>query len=105
MEHKKKEMISMSKRVGAVIGGIAFVIFGLIPAFYFGSFLALVITSGLSGGPLKPTMIVKVLTIMGAIVGISCVGVVFLAIGAMLGTIIGYVIAYLPGSEEAKNDE
>lgn len=105
MEDKKREMISMSKKIGTVLGGIAFIIFGLVPAFYFGSYSALVITSWLSGGPLKPTLMVKVLTVAGAITGILCLAAVFLVIGALVGTVIGYVVAYLPEKNDVKKDE
>lgn len=105
MQPKEKEMISMGTKIGAILGGVVFIIFGLIPGFYFGSYTALIIISRLFGGPLKATLFVKLLTAMGAILGIACVAAVSLVIGALMGTIIGYGIAYFSKStEEIKKD-
>ncbi len=106
MQPKEKEMISMGTKIGAILGGVVFIIFGLIPGFYFGSYTALVIISRIAGGPLKATLFVKLLSAMGAILGILSVAAAFLVIGALVGTIIGYGITYLSkGAEEAKKGE
>jgi len=42
MQPKEKEMISMGTKIGAILGGVVFIIFGLIPGFYFGSYTALI---------------------------------------------------------------
>lgn len=100
MQPKEKEMISMGTKIGAILGGVVFIIFGLIPGFYFGSYTVLIISSRLFGGPLKATLFVKLLTAMGAILGIFCVASVCLVIGALVGTGIGYAVTYFSKSSE-----
>lgn len=89
-------------KIGAVIGGIAFIFFGLLPGFYFGSYAALVILSRLLGGPLEPTITVRILTVIGVALGIFCIGSTFIVIGAIFGTLVGYLTEKASGKGEVK---
>jgi len=86
------EMVRMGTKVGAVLGGIAFLAFGIVPGFYFGSYGALVLLNHLFGGPLEATTLVRVVTVFGILVGITSVGSVTIIVGAICGTVMGYAI-------------
>lgn len=85
------QTVKAGRKVGAVIGAIAFLIFGLVPGFYFGSFGTLVVLSHLTGGPVEPSIIVRMLVVAGIILGIFCMASVSVVVGALFGTVIGYV--------------
>ena len=46
----RKEMVRMGTKVAAVLGGVAFPAFGMIPGFDFGSYGTLVLLNHLFGG-------------------------------------------------------
>ena len=98
----RKEMIRMGTKIGAVLGGIVFLAFGLIPGFYFGSYGALVVLKHLTGGPVEPTVLVRMIIAIGIMLGIVCIASVSIVIGSILGTALGYVIEALSAPAEIK---
>jgi len=87
----RKEMVRMGTKVGAVLGGVAFLAFGIVPGFYFGSYGILVLMNHLFGGPLQATVLVRLAVAVGAVVGITCIGSVTIVVGAIFGTAVGYL--------------
>ncbi|MBI5026622.1 MAG: hypothetical protein HZC12_07875 [Nitrospirae bacterium] len=100
MKEIRKDMVSMGTKVGAVIGGIVFIVFGIIPGFYFGSYATLIILNKLFGGPLKAGVLVNVLVAIGIILGIFCIGAASIVIGAIIGTGIGYLIEFFTAQKK-----
>ena len=100
MVESKKDFIAMGSKIGAVLGFIVFLLFGLIPGFYFGSYATLIILSRLFGGPLQSTLLVKVLVTIGIILGIACIAAASIVIGAIFGTVVGYLTAIITGTKE-----
>ena len=94
----RKEMVRMGTKVGGVLGAIAFLVFGIIPGFYFGSYGTLVLLNHLFGGPLEATVLVRVATAAGILVGITCVASVTIVVGAIFGTAVGYLVEALSGA-------
>ena len=88
----RKEMVRMGTKVGGVLGAIAFLVFGIVPGFYFGSYGILVLMSKLFGGPLEATVLVRLATAAGILVGIVCVASVTIVVGAIFGTVVGYAL-------------
>ncbi len=88
----RKEMVRMGTKIGALLGGIVFLIFGIIPGFYFGSYGTLLLLNQLTGGPLEPTLIVQMIMVVGILLGIVCVASVSIVVGAIIGTILGYLV-------------
>lgn len=88
----RKETIRMGTKIGAALGGIAFLIFGLIPGFYFGSYGTLVVLKHLMGGPVEPTVLVRMAVAVGILLGIVCIASVSIVVGAIFGTGIGYAV-------------
>jgi hypothetical protein len=88
----RKEMVRMGTKIGATLGGIAFLIFGVLPGFFFGSYGTLLVLKHLVGGPVEPTVIVRMVVAVGILLGIVCIGSVSIVLGSIIGTGIGYVI-------------
>ena len=97
MTETRKAMMKAGTKIGAGVGIAVFLIFGVVPGFYFGSYGTLVLLSHLMGGPVGPTTIVRMLTVVGIVLGIFCVGSVSIVLGSVFGTAMGYVIDLVAG--------
>jgi hypothetical protein len=89
----KNEIVKAGMKIGATIGGLVFVVFGIMPGFYFGSFGTLILLQKLMGGTVEPTLFVRAAVVMGIVVGIACAAAVSLVVGGLLGTALGYVVS------------
>lgn len=87
----KRESIRMATKLGALLGAIGFFVFGLVPAFYFGSYGALVLWNHLIGTA-EPTVIVRIWIAIGVIIGLASALSLGIVVGALIGTVLGYVI-------------
>jgi len=100
----KNETVKKGMRIGATIGGLVFLVFGIMPGFYFGSFGTLILLQKLMGGAVEPTLFVRAVVVMGIVVGICCAAAVSLVVGGLLGTLMGAIAsapAALRGKEAA----
>jgi hypothetical protein len=88
----KNMNVKTGMRMGAVIGGLVFALFGIVPGFYFGSFGTLILLQKLMGA-VEPTLFVRALVVCGAMVGIVCAAAVSLVVGGLAGTALGYVVS------------
>jgi len=88
---KTKGKVRMGTKIGAAVGAVAFLAFGIVPGFYFGSYGTLVLMSHLFGGPMQATVLLRVATAIGILMGITCVGFMSIVAGAVLGTAAGYL--------------
>ncbi len=100
MERTRKDILSMGSKIGGVIGAIAFLFLGLVPGFYFGSYATLIILSKLIGGPLKASAIINILVAIGIILGIASIAAAFIVVGAIFGTVVGYIISLISEREK-----
>jgi len=89
----KNETIKAGMKIGTTVGGLVFLVFGIMPGFYFGSFGTLILLQKLAGGAVEPTLIVRALIVMGIMVGIACAAALSLVMGGLLGTALGAVVA------------
>ncbi len=89
----KNETIKAGMKIGAIAGGLVFVIAGIVPGFYFGSFGTLILLQKLMGGTVEPTLFVRAAIVMGIGVGITCAAAVSIVVGSLGGTAIGYVVS------------
>jgi hypothetical protein len=92
MKEGRRNTMKVGTKIGAGIGVLAFLVFGIVPGFYFGSYGTLILLSHLAGGPVGPTTIVRMLTVVGIMLGIFCVGAVSIVLGSVFGTAMGYVV-------------
>ena len=102
----RKDMVLMGTKVGAAIGLIGFLIFGIMPGFFFGSYGSLLVVSHLMGGvPVEPTMLVRAVVAVGILMGVVCIASVSIVTGAIIGTAIGYLIESVTAPAGVKKTE
>jgi len=89
----KNETVKSGMKIGATIGGLVFVVAGIVPGFYFGSFGTLILLQKIMGGAVEPTLFVRTAVVMGIGVGIACAATVSIVVGGLLGTLMGSLVA------------
>ena len=89
----KNESVKAGMKIGATVGGLVFLVFGIMPGFYFGSYGTLILLQKLMGGTVEPTLFVRVAVVMGIVVGISCAAAVSIVVGGLLGTAAGLAVS------------
>jgi len=105
MTEDRMKALKTGRNIGAMVGGIIFMVFGIVPAFYFGSFGMLTLVTHLVG-PVDPGILVRMLLVVGIIMGLVCTLFVSIVVGSVLGTALAAVtdaVASLakPESKEA----
>src|SRR5512142_2561532 len=89
----KNETVKSGMKIGATVGGLIFLVFGIMPGFYFGSYGTLILLQKLMGGRVEPTLIVRAAIVMGTVIGIACAAGVSLVVGGPLGTAMGVLVS------------
>ncbi len=89
----KNETVKAGMKIGATVGGLVFVVFGIMPGFYFGSYGTLILLQKLMGGTVEPTLFVRAAIVIGIVIGIACAAAVSLVVGGLLGTALGYLVS------------
>ncbi len=89
----KNETVKAGMKIGATVGGLVFVVLGIVPGFYFGSYGTLILLQKLMGGSVEPTLVVRAIVVMGIAVGIACAAAVSIVVGGLLGTALGFVVS------------
>jgi hypothetical protein len=89
----KNETVRTGMKMGATIGGLAFLVVGVMPGFFFGSYGTLILLQKLMGGPVEPTLFVRAAIVMGIVVGLACAATVSILVGGLLGTALGYIVS------------
>ncbi len=100
----KNETVKTGMKIGAAAGGLVFLVFGIMPGFYFGSFGTLILLQKIMGGAVDPTLFVRAAVVMGIVVGIACAATVSLVVGGLIGTVLGYVVS-MPSAGREKAAE
>ena len=98
----KNETVKTGMKIGATVGGLVFLVFGIMPGFYFGSYGTLILLQKLMGGAVEPTLIVRAVIVMGIAVGIACAAAVSIVVGGLLGTAMGFVVSAPSALREKK---
>ena len=99
----KNETVKTGMKIGATVGGLIFLIAGIVPGFYFGSFGTLILLQKVMGGTVEPTLFVRAAIVMGIGVGIACAATVSIVVGGLLGTLMGAIVA-APAAMRAKKE-
>ena len=89
----KNVSVKTGMKIGATVGGLVFLVFGIMPGFYFGSYGTLILLQKLMGGAVEPSLFVRVAVVMGIVVGISCAAAVSIVVGGLLGTVAGLAVS------------
>ncbi|HDO35795.1 MAG TPA: hypothetical protein ENH07_05820 [Nitrospirae bacterium] len=91
MTEERDRALKVGRKIGALVGAIVFVVFGIVPGFYFGSYAAVVLLSSLAGGPLEAGIIVRMLVVVGIVLGLFCTAAASIVIGSVIGTTLAYI--------------
>jgi hypothetical protein len=97
----KNDTVKTGMKIGATVGGLVFLVFGIMPGFYFGSYGTLILLQKLMGGAVEPTLFVRAVVVMGIVVGIASAAAVSLVVGGLLGTVMGFIVS-APAALRAK---
>ena len=89
----KNETVKTGMKIGATTGVLAFLVAGVMPGFYFGSYGTLILLQQLMGGPVEPTLFMRAEIVIGIALGLACSAVVCVAAGGLLGTALGYIVS------------
>jgi len=89
----KNETVKAGMKIGAAVGGLVFVVGGIVPGFYFGSYGTLILLQKLMGGTVEPTLFVRAAVVIGIVVGIACAAAVSIVVGGLLGTVLGSIVS------------
>lgn len=92
MKDERKQTLKVGTKIGAAIGFISFLIFGLMPSIYFASYGSLMLMSRLAGGPVEATTIVRMLTVVGIMLGVFCSAAVGIVLGSVFGTSLAFIV-------------
>lgn len=90
MTNDRQLTIKVGGKIGAVIGAILFLVLGLVPAFFVGSHATLLLLASFTGGSVEPTTLVRMLLVIGAVVGIFLIALLSIMAGAVMGAALGY---------------
>jgi hypothetical protein len=91
MKTETKKTMSTGAKIGGLAGGILFLIFGVVPAFYLASFGTVALMASLGGGPVEATLIVRAVTVMGTVIGLFAAGAIWVVGGSVAGGTLGAV--------------
>jgi hypothetical protein len=89
----KNETMKTGMKIGAIAGGILFLVFGVMGGFYFGSYGTLIILQKLMGGTVEPTLFVRAAMVVGIGVGIAATATVSIVTGGLVGTLLGALVS------------
>lgn len=101
----KNNMVKAGMKIGATIGGLAFLVFGIMPAFYFGSYGTLILLQKLMGGTVEPSLFVRAAVVLGVLVGLACTAAVSIVVGGLLGTVMGFIVSAPSALRQKKAQE
>jgi hypothetical protein len=105
MKETRMDVVKTSMKVGAVIGGIVFLLFGILPGFHFGSAGIIMLLSKVAGGAVEATLFVRILLVLGAVLGISCLGMLSIVLGSVMGTVSGAIVSAFTGVKTQETSE
>jgi predicted nucleotidyltransferase len=95
MTGERRHTLAVGRNIGAVAGVIAFLIFGLLPAFHFGSYGTLVILSHLASGTVEPGVLGRIAMVVGIVLSVLSIGALTIITGSVIGTALAYVVDIL----------
>ncbi len=102
MTDERRKTMQIGTKIGAALGAIVFLVFGIIPGFYFGSYGTLVLLNHLFGGPVEATTIVRMVTVVGILLGLFCIGAVSIVVGSIVGTSLAWAVDAIGSMGKAK---
>jgi len=88
--------------IGAGFGMATFLALGLLPALVYGGYAGIILAGALFGTPVSSTLAVRILAILGMVMGAAGVGALFAVAGAALGAAVEVLVG--AGARELDGD-
>lgn len=79
--------------IGAGLGFLGFLLLGAVPGTLYGGYMGLALSSVLFGSAAEPSLMARIVTGGGMVLGLLAALVMFLIAGAVLGTLLGLPFA------------
>lgn len=98
----KNESVRTGAKIGAGIGLLAWVVVGILPAFYLGGYGAISLLHKLTGSAVEATLFARAFVLAGMLVSIATAGTCMTVIGALLGSAFGWLVSSPAKAVEAK---
>lgn len=86
--------------LGAGIGVALFAVFGLMPGSFIGGIAGLSLAKAVFGTAVMPSVLLRIITALGMLIGVLGAGLIFTAGGAALGWLLGAGVDALPHREK-----
>jgi hypothetical protein len=74
--------------IGAAVGLALFLAIGLLPALLYGGYAGVLLAGAITGTPVQSTFLVRALIVIAMVIGVTGVGALFTAGGAVAGAAI-----------------
>jgi hypothetical protein len=74
--------------VGAGIGLVAFLAFGLLPSVLYGGYAGVMLAGGIFGTPVDASFVVRAFIVGGMVIGVAAAGSLFAVVGAAAGAAV-----------------
>ena len=75
-------------QLGACAGFSLFIVFGLVPAAFYGAYAGLLLAGGIFGTPVVASLATNILVVFGFLLGLVAVGSLFTVMGAVAGALL-----------------
>ena len=88
--------------VGAGIGLVAFLAFGLLPSILYGGYAGVMLAGGIFGTPVDASFVVRAFIVGGMVIGVAAAGSLFAVLGAVAGAAVAALTRthkVIPGAE------
>ena len=105
MKTNQTDTIRTGMKIGALLGVIAFLIYGLVPAYHYGGMGTVILLSKLAGGPVEFTLMLRLIVIAGVLIGIVSLGSASIVLGSIAGTASGYIVSLVSPVKSAEEDK
>lgn len=92
MKSTSKTAILLPTYIGAALGLVSFLWLGAVPGALYGGYMGLIMAGSLFGTPVEPTMVARIITGGGMVLGLVATLFLFLVVGAVLGTLAGVAV-------------
>lgn len=92
MKDSTMKYMDAGRKMGAAAGATLFLLVGLVPAFYLGSFGTIALLAHLTGGSVDAGIITRMIVVVGTMLGVFCAGASSIVVGAVTGTVAGYLV-------------
>ena len=87
----KKTAQLLPTYIGSAAALLTYLFFGAVPGAVYGGYAGLIMTGTLFGTPVEPTLVARVITGGGVVLGLVTSLFLFLVLGAIAGTVLGLV--------------